>query len=694
MRIDPHMELPPEVQGELCRPTGRVPLDQPCAHPVYAHPGETWRQVQARRRRYTRTRRALASGEVRGGDDLVSLNLDGQRLLLDGIGSTEDPLQLERFWTAVTQLKILDPTCGSGAFLFAALKVLEPVYHACLMQMRTHRPPGSEKVLARLGRHPNQRYFVLKSIVINNLYGVDIMKEATEICKLRLFLKLVAQLDSRDEVEPLPDIDFNIRAGNALVGFSTLGELRDALRRDLVQQLALPDIVARTRAAAASFREFREIQTRAGGGEHDAPEEAVQLGKAKQAVRLSIRELRRELDRHLAGERDVALDDRGAFEEWRGCHQPFHWCSEFYEVVEDGGGFDVVIGNPPYIPMKEVRGEYTLDSGCRTSSCPDIYAPVVERSVAVTRPGGRLGMITPMSLAFGAKYQPLRDILHSRCSALWYSSFDRSPGKLFVSDTGQIRYSILLGRMHDGNHSGRDPKCHTTRLHRWFASERPLLFPLLSYSPFSPVCWGGAVPKLESARLISAMESLLRSPYRLRADETAVGGRELHFKNTAPGQWLTFCIKRPPVTDTEGKPLEHTQYASLRFPDHGVRDVAMALLNGRLFFLWWIAVGDGFHLTKGNVREAPLGPGVLGPEEWEAVRSLIPSLTATMAKHSMRRLNAGRWIGNYNLALCRDVTDRADKALLAALGLEDLWDEVLLEYSSVVRTQYAKSIRG
>ena len=44
-------------------------------------------------------------------------------------------------------------------------------------------------------RHPNPQYFILKSIILNNLYGVDIMEEATEICKLRLFLRLVAQVD-------------------------------------------------------------------------------------------------------------------------------------------------------------------------------------------------------------------------------------------------------------------------------------------------------------------------------------------------------------------------------------------------------------------------------------------------------------------------------------------------------------------
>jgi len=70
-------------------------------------------------------------------------------------------------------------------------------------------------------KHPSRRYFIFKSIILHNLFGVDIMAEAVEICKLRLFLKLVSQVDAGRELEPLPDIDFNIRAGNTLVGYAT-----------------------------------------------------------------------------------------------------------------------------------------------------------------------------------------------------------------------------------------------------------------------------------------------------------------------------------------------------------------------------------------------------------------------------------------------------------------------------------------
>jgi len=94
------------------------------------------------------------------------------------------------------------------------------------------------KVLDIVAAHLKGRYFIFKSIILNNLFGVDIMEEAVEICKLRLFLKLVAQVDPRPDkdnlgIEPLPDIDFNIRAGNTLVGYATYDEVKRAVARQV-----------------------------------------------------------------------------------------------------------------------------------------------------------------------------------------------------------------------------------------------------------------------------------------------------------------------------------------------------------------------------------------------------------------------------------------------------------------------------
>jgi hypothetical protein len=182
------------------------------------------------------------------------------------------------FWNAIT---VLDPTGGSGAFIFAALNILEPLYEACLDRMEAFLAEWAEKgrkahlryhkkfseVITRLDSHPNRRYFVLKSIILNNLYAVDIMEEAVEICKLRLFLILAAQVEPNPAsdnlgIEPLPDIDFNIRTGNTLVGYATYDKVKRAVTGKLDFDAAMKTIADKAADLQETFDKFRQVQTR------------------------------------------------------------------------------------------------------------------------------------------------------------------------------------------------------------------------------------------------------------------------------------------------------------------------------------------------------------------------------------------------------------------------------------------------
>lgn len=75
-----------------------------------------------------------------------------------------------------------------------------------------------QKWLQEAAKHSSLEYYIKKRIITDNLYGVDIMEEATEIAKLRLFLALVSSAKRVEDLEPLPNIDFNIMAGNSLIG--------------------------------------------------------------------------------------------------------------------------------------------------------------------------------------------------------------------------------------------------------------------------------------------------------------------------------------------------------------------------------------------------------------------------------------------------------------------------------------------
>lgn len=116
-------------------------------------------------------------------------------------------------------LRLLDPACGSAAFLVAAMKVLINLYSAVIGKIQFLNNAELADWLKQVqAEHPSPLYYIKKRIITENLFGVDIMDEAAEIARLRLFLALVASAQTEDQLEPLPNIDFNILTGNSLIG--------------------------------------------------------------------------------------------------------------------------------------------------------------------------------------------------------------------------------------------------------------------------------------------------------------------------------------------------------------------------------------------------------------------------------------------------------------------------------------------
>jgi hypothetical protein len=147
-----------------------------------ALPTEIWRETVARRQRYEEVRGKLQRGEIRAINDFITYNLNIRQFAQDVIENAEGPELLRAFWQALNTLSVLDPTVGSGAFLFAALNILEPLYEACLERMQAfldelersgekHSPKKFDDfrtVLRQVEDHANRRYFIFKSIIVNN----------------------------------------------------------------------------------------------------------------------------------------------------------------------------------------------------------------------------------------------------------------------------------------------------------------------------------------------------------------------------------------------------------------------------------------------------------------------------------------------------------------------------------------------
>jgi hypothetical protein len=697
--------LPPEITvgvnpPSLHQPVGEGPVktlelrkggNRP-APPEFALPTETWREVVARRNRYGQVRGRLARGELREINDLITLNLDIRGFAQDVIENCEGPELLRAFWRAIEKVTILDPTCGSGAFLFAALNILEPLYDACLDRMEAfvadldrsgekHSPKKYEdfrKVLASVAAHPNHRYFILKSIILNNLFGVDIMEEAVEICKLRLFLKLAAQVEPNTTaenvgIEPLPDIDFNIRPGNTLVGYCTYEEVKRAVKSELDFENSEVKISVKAADLQQTFDAFRRRQV-----EGDASVPIAQ----KIELRERLKALEDELNLALSGEYGVVSSQKVTYDNWLRSHQPFHWFVEFHGIMARGG-FDVIIGNPPYVASAKVRRIYNVKR-LRCESCPDVYAWILERNRYLLGSEGRTGMIVPLSLGFSSDFELCRRLLFSGYDNNWFSSFGRIPSALFSFDV-RVRNTIHIGLKSKGS-----PTCHTSRLHRWFEAARPVLFHTLEYAVFDPALWNYRVPKLNSDTLARAFEDLVLSQKRTIETTTSLmrSRNVLNFKKTAYN-WLTFCRNLPPCYDETGHEVPHTKFGQVYFPSEETCELAMLLANGKLMLVFWFAVGDDFDVTRWNFAEFPSDFDRLSAVQKNELLALVPRMEDAMAQAVQFKLNAGRNVGNYNLAKCRDVTDQSDRIFSEALGFTNAWDAVELYYAQAVRTDFS-----
>lgn len=662
-----------------------------------ALPTEKWLEVIARRKRYEELCTKLSNGEVSDIDDFVTLNLDIRQFAQDVIVNCEDPKFLWEIWNTIKRVTILDPTCGSGAFLFAALRILEPLYESCLDRMEEfvgeiNNPPSAppifrEKQLDKIHNfqhvlenvdsteHPNRRFFVLKNIILFNLFGVDIMDEAVEICKLRLFLKLAAEIEPNPSaknlgIEPLPDIDFNIRTGNALVGYCNIEEEFKEVHDQFDFNNVKKNILAKAANLKLDYEKFRRYQIN---------DDGFVPPKFKQEFLRKTKTLKCVLNSYLASEYDVEDGKEFSHDKWLKSHLPFHWFIEFHGVILDGG-FKIVIGNPPYINAKKIRKIYTI-RGYETECCSNIYAWIIERSQSLVSQEGRIGMIVPLSLTFSRDFKSLRSFLINKFRSNWFSSFSKRPASLFSANV-QINNAIHLG-----SKKGRK-KSYTTLIHRWYSKERSKLFEKIHYAEFTPSLWDGVIPKLSHQRMLSALELAMKNNSSLnKFHGTADSQQCLYFAKTAYN-WVSFSFKPAPCFDEDDKPIPPTGTGRVYFVDSLTLDLAHTLLNGKLGFLWWAIVGDNFHVTNSNFANIPFPLERLGFFAKEKIKSIRVELEEEMQANVVFNTNRGVRAGNYNLAKCRNVSDQSDLIWMDALEFQDVWDEVELAYVQLVKKEY------
>ncbi|HEV2291780.1 MAG TPA: hypothetical protein VGR60_08055 [Gemmatimonadales bacterium] len=300
-------------------------------------------------------------------------------------------------------ITVLDPAAGSGAFLLGALERLSGA------AVRDGRSDSAARSLTLARR----------AVLRRNLFGVDLSATAVRLAELRLWLAVVRDdpAGPGDEVEPLPNLDCTIRQGDSL---------RDPLPcRAIAAFDAEP--LAKARAAAIDANgpdkrpatdRLRAEERRAACATLSALERELDHGIAEclsDARAPTLFDRHRGLDRELRGRIAVLRSDRattrGALRRLRrdGEMPWFHYHAHFGDVFAHGG-FDLIVGNPPWVRSEaippRIRRElvrryrwWGAAGGAGYSHPADLSIAFVERALELAAPGGAVSFLVPAKLA-------------------------------------------------------------------------------------------------------------------------------------------------------------------------------------------------------------------------------------------------------------------------------------------------------
>jgi hypothetical protein len=552
-----------------------------------ALPTEIYRELIDRRKRYAEIKAKIENKEISSINDFITYNLNIRQFTQDYIETCKDPKFIQSFYNALNKVTILDPTCGSGAFLFAAMNILEPLYETCLKRMEEFteeepdKHPYFEEVLSRLNsdNHPNLKYFIYKSIILNNLYGVDIMREAVEIAKLRLFLKLVATVDVDKSkknfgLEPLPDIDFNIRAGNTLIGFANEKELLETIRKKdaLFAESILNEFKEEFEMVGMAYIHFQNNQLINNQGSDD-------FRKAKTELFDRLKELNQKLNHYLATNYGIdAGKQEEKYQNWLQTHQPFHWFAEFYEIVAERGGFDVIIGNPPYVgytrknklTKKSVEDTYKVQN-YTTFECSNLYPYTIERSYNLMNNKSKIGMIIPNSAFANNSMAPLQDFVRDNFSLNYVSTFHQRPAQLF--DGVLQRLCILIS---ENSKNYTEKRIFTSQIYRWFSETREFLFNSISYVISDQTKQKNYI-NIGTANEYTIFNSFCKHPPIIKYLTNSGINNKIYYRTAGGGYWVTILNSAFDSDSLSNKcAVFNEKYKS---------NIFSSILNSNLF--WW-----------------------------------------------------------------------------------------------------------
>ncbi|EAJ8972743.1 class I SAM-dependent DNA methyltransferase [Campylobacter coli] len=395
----------------------------------------------------------------------------------------------------LNSIKICDPAVGSGHFLVSALNVMLSIYDELNLfdeefylevqndeilitgrkgEFIEYKRPKTPKDKAHLIQQ--ELFHTKKDIIENNLFGVDINPNSCEITKLRLWIELLKHSfyqsfddENYHDLKTLPNIDINIKCGNSLVSYFETG-------KSLSHYPNIKERMSKYKRIVKDYKEGFYTDKNLIAKEIKNLQESFKNFCLKDKFNKEIKQLTNGANEYskkygdfLADEHhdekfksffsknmfEFSFDEKVAIKEFANLkkeydnifnlesNHPFEWRFEFPEILDDDGnfkGFDLIIGNPPYIKEAENKELFTNTKKLRTyQGKMDIWYHFVGRGFDILKNNGYLAFIATNNWVTNSGAKKLRNIVLEESQILSLVDFS----SFMVFDSASIQTMIM-----------------------------------------------------------------------------------------------------------------------------------------------------------------------------------------------------------------------------------------------------------
>lgn len=393
----------------------------------------------------------------------------------------------------LNSIKICDPAVGSGHFLVSALNVMLSIYDELNLfdeefylevqndeilitgrkgEFIEYKRPTTPKDKAHLIQQ--ELFYTKKDIIENNLFGVDINPNSCEITKLRLWIELLKHSfyqsfddENYHDLKTLPNIDINIKCGNSLVSYFETGKslnhypnikerinkykriVKDYKEGFYTDKSHINQEIKNLKISFKNFCFADKFKKEMKGFNDKCEKYSKKYGNF---LAVDDENLKFFVSANLTlfdfDEKEATKEFANLKKEYDNIfnlesNHPFEWRFEFPEILDDDGnfkGFDLIIGNPPYINENDNKELFANTKKLRTyQGKMDIWYHFVGRGFDILKNNGYLAFIATNNWVTNSGAKKLRNIVLEESQILSFVDFS----SFMVFDSASIQTMIM-----------------------------------------------------------------------------------------------------------------------------------------------------------------------------------------------------------------------------------------------------------